>query len=204
MLYGGKYDSGKEYEDWGLLSDVLCLVTAYQSFISRKSNKDKDMHFYCLFCRPQMTAAISAAIEKRVQISCFRSKIIQRYWKKGKQELRAHEYLPEYLFLCAEKRLEHPAEISKLEGVRRMVGRSEQGYELAGQDLAFAKLLYGMGGTLGILKTRSAGNHLQPDRRAYPGFDGKIIRLDRRKGRALLRFIFDGKVQTVWVGVDTE
>ena len=63
-------------------------------------------------------------------------------------------------------------------------------------------VLYDMDGTLGILKAYQEGDRVKLDSHLYHGFEGEIIRLDRRKGRAQIRFDFDGREQKVWVGYD--
>ena len=59
-----------------------------------------------------------------------------------------------------------------------------------------------MDGQLGIMKAVKEGDSVRLAGELYHGFTGEIVRLDRRKGRAQIRFDFDGSVQNVWVGYD--
>ena len=160
------------------------------------------MHAYCIFCQTQKTEQIADAIEKILHIRCINAKIIQRYWRKGRQELRVHDYLPGYLFLYSEEPLEAYQDIARLQGVIRRLGSEDADYELTGSDYEFARMLYELDGTIGILKTVQVGDKVDLVRGLYQGFSGRIIRVDRRKGRCQIEFEFDGTVQNVWVGYE--
>lgn len=160
------------------------------------------MHAYCLFCQTQRCEEIAEAIRSITGYQCLVPRIVQRYWKKGQEEHRIHPYLPGYLFLYTEDPIDDFRNIRSITGVLRVLGLPENGYQLTGSDRAFADMLHQMDGTLGILKTCTVGDRVQIDASLYQGFCGEITRLDRRKGRAQIRFDFDGQIQNVWVGVD--
>ena len=160
------------------------------------------MHIYCLFCQTQRTRQIAEVIQATLDIQCISPKIVQRLWVKGEEQHKIHEYLPGYLFLYSETPIRSFGDIRPIEGVFRLLGSAESGYELAGADRAFAEILYDMGGTLGILQGLDTGDRVRLDSELYHGFSGEITRLDRRKGRAQIEFDFDGKAQKVWVGLD--
>ena len=164
------------------------------------------MHIYCVFCQTQKAAKVARFLEvvqKDIcRTRCISPKIVQRCWVRGKEELREHNYLPGYLFLYTEKPVSRFDQLRSVEGVLRILGRQEDGYELKGSDRSFAQMIYDMGGTIGILKTVQVGDQVRLDADLYSGFTGEVIKLDRRKGRAKIRFEFDGNIQTSWVGYE--
>ena len=160
------------------------------------------MYAYCLFCQTQRCEMIAETINSITDHRCFMPRIVQRYWLKGEALERIHPYLPGYLFLYTEEPVEDFGTIRSIAGVIRILGLEEQGYQLTGSDLAFARMLYQMDGCLGILKVRSVGDRVRIATELYEGFTGEIVRLDKRKRRAMIRFDFDGKEHHVWVAVD--
>ena len=52
------------------------------------------------------------------------------------------------------------------------------------------------------MKTYREGDRVRLARDMLGDFEGEIIKLDRRKGRALLQYSFDGNSYKVWVGYE--
>jgi transcription antitermination factor NusG len=52
------------------------------------------------------------------------------------------------------------------------------------------------------MKTYREGDRVKLARNMMGDFEGEIIKLDRRKGRALLEYNFDGNCYKVWVGYE--
>ena len=161
-----------------------------------------EQHIYCIFCETQRAEAIAGLINQVLPVRCISPKIVQRYWKQGREEHRIHQYLPGYLFMFSEEPIESFRDIFRFDGVLRVLGDNENGNELEGSDRIFAQMLRDMDGTLGIMKAVQEGDQVRLAGELYHGFTGEIVRLDKRKGRAQIRFGFDGHVQNVWVGYD--
>ena len=89
-----------------------------------------------------------------------------------------------------------------MEGVGRYLGERDDGYQLQGEDRSFAEMLYAHDGTIGIMKAYKEGDRVKLARDMLGDFEGEIIRLDRRKGRAQLQYNFDGNSYKVWVGYE--
>ena len=89
-----------------------------------------------------------------------------------------------------------------LDALNDCLGERREGYLLGGDDRRFAEMLYDNGGTIGILKAYEEGDRVKLSRDAFGGFEGEIIRLDRRKGRAQIRYTFDQTEYKVWVGYE--
>ncbi|MBQ6370615.1 MAG: hypothetical protein IJJ21_03425 [Firmicutes bacterium] len=162
----------------------------------------KQDYIYCIYCDTMKTDTIARLIEEVLQVRCISPKIVQRYWKKGECTHRVHDYLPGYLFMYAEEPVPSVRDVLRFPGVHRVLGEQEDGHVLSGADLAFARMLSDMDGTLGIMKALQEGDKVHLADGLYHGFSGEILKLDRRKGRAQIRFTFDGSIQNVWVGYD--
>lgn len=160
------------------------------------------MYAYCLFCNTVKCGMVAAAIRQKYGYEAFSPKIIQRKWVKGECFEEIRDYLPGYVFVFSERPVDDLRELYAMEGVLRCLGERENGYRLAGEDLRFAGMLHANGGVIGIMKAYREGDRVKLVRDAMGGFEGEIVRLDRRKGRAQIQFGFDGSQIRVWVGYE--
>lgn len=160
------------------------------------------MYSYCFFCNTVKCALVAAAITQKFGYAAWSPKIVQRKWVKGQCHEEIRDYLPGYVFVYTEAPIEDFREIRIMEGVLRFLGQRDDGYRLAGDDARFAEMLYAHGGTIGIMKTYREGDRVKLARDMLGGFEGEIVRLDRRKGRALIQYNFDGNSYKVWVGYE--
>ena len=161
------------------------------------------MYSYCLFCVTSRCDAIADAIRRKLGYVAFSPRIVQRKWIKGECFEEKRPYLPGYVFVFSEQPITDFREIRTMEGVGRYLGDREDGYRLKGDDRSFAEMLYNNGGVLGIMKVYREGERVRLLRGNMLGsFEGEIIKLDRRRGRALLQYSFDGGSYKVWVGYE--
>lgn len=160
------------------------------------------MYSYCFFCNTVKCALVAAAIRQKFGYVAFSPKIVQRKWIKGDCHEEIKDYLPGYVFVYAEHPITEFREIRLMEGVLRYLGERDDDYQLRGDDLRFAQMLYAHDGVIGIMKTYQEGDRVKLAQGAMGDFKGEIIKLDRRKGRALLRYNFDGNICNVWVGYE--
>ena len=160
------------------------------------------MYSYCVFCVTARREDVALALRRRYDWRVLTPRIIQRKWIKGVAHEVAHDYLPGYLFIYTETAIENPYALRRQDYVIRCLGSPEAGYVLQGSDLAFAEMLYGCDGTIGILKAYQEGDRVKLVEGALGRFEGEIIRLERHKGRAQIRYEFDGAVYKTWVGYD--
>ena len=160
------------------------------------------MYSYCLFCTTVKCQTIASAIRQKFGYTAFAPKIVQRKWVKGECFEEVRPYLPGYVFLYTQQPLTEFREIRMMEGVGRYLGERDDGYQLQGEDRSFAEMLYAHDGTIGIMKAYKEGDRVKLARDMLGDFEGEIIRLDRRKGRAQLQYNFDGNSYKVWVGYE--
>ena len=160
------------------------------------------MYCYCVFCVTVKCDMIASAIRQKFGFTAFSPKIVQRKWIRGECHEEIKPFLPGYVFIYTDEPLSQFREIRMMEGVGRWLGERERDYQLQGDDLKFAEMLHGHGGTIGIMKTYREGDRVKLAKGMMGDFEGEIIKLDRRKGRAQLQYNFDGSTYKVWVGYE--
>ena len=164
--------------------------------------RERRVYSYCFFCNTVKCEAVAAAMCQKFDCKAFSPKIVQRKWIKGTcyEEIRA--YLPGYVFVYAEEPIEDFREFHLMEGVLRHLGQRENDFQLMGDDRRFAEMLYAHDGVIGIQKAYEEGDRVKLVKEAFGGFEGEIVKLDRRKGRAQIQYVFDGSTYKVWVGYE--
>ncbi len=163
---------------------------------------EKKMYSYCLFCHSIKCESIALLLPQRMACRAISPKIVQRKWVKGSCIEEVKPYLPGYVFLYTDAPLSELAPLRSLDGVLRLLGREEEGYRLDSEDERFAHMLYANQGVIGILKAYEAGDRIRLTAGALPGYEGDILKVDRRKGRAQVLIRFDEKELKLWVGFD--
>ena len=156
---------------------------------------------YCLYCNTLKSEEVAAVIRQRFGIRVISPKIVQRKWVKGTPIEEVHNYLPGYLFLYMDAPELDTSALFRMGDVYRVLGERDQGYRLMGSDEAFAQMLADCDGTLGVLKAFKEGDRVKLVEGALGGVAVEIVKLDRR-GRALVRFDFDGSTMNTWVAYD--
>ena len=160
------------------------------------------MYSYCLFCNTVKSALVATAIRQKFGYIAYSPKIVQRKWIKGTCHEEIKDYLPGYVFVYTEEPITRFRELWQMEGLLRFLGRRESNYQLEGDDRRFAQMLYAHDGTIGIMRTYREGDRVKLARDMMGDFEGEIIKLDKRKGRAMLQYNFDGNSYKVWVGYE--
>ena len=159
------------------------------------------MNMYCLFCNSAKRAQVADNIRRQMGVRVLVPKILRRKWIKGIAFDTIQDYLPGYLFIYSDAPLEDFSQLFHMQDVYRVLGARDNGFRLTGTDLAFAEMLLEVDGTIGILKTYREGDRVKLVEGALGKVDGEIIKIDRR-GRALVRFGFDGANIQSWVTIE--
>ena len=160
------------------------------------------LYAYCIFCNTVKSDLDATVITQKYGYTAFSPKIVQRKWIKGKCFEEVKPYLPGYVFMYVEKPITQFREINILDGVLRFLGQRENGFQLTGDDRRFADMLYLQGGVIGIVKTYKEGDRVPIAKDLMGGFEGEIIKLEKRKGRCLVQYNFDNNTCQMWVGYD--
>ena len=141
-------------------------------------------------------------LSERTGCRAISPKIVQRKWVKGKCMEEVNDFLPGYVFLYTDEPIRDFRTLWTVEGVLRLLGRREEGYLLSGGDLRFANAVYVNDGVIGFFKAYEEGDRIRLADESLPGYEGDIIKVDRRKGRALIVIRFDNKEVRMWIGFD--
>ena len=160
------------------------------------------MACYCLFCNSTRCEAVASLLAKRMDCRAISPKIVQRKWIKGTCVEEVRDFLPGYVFLYTDASLRTFETLRTVDGVLRLLGRQEEGYRLCGEDLRFAQMLLGSEGRIGILPAYEVGDRIRLAAESLPGYEGEIVKVDRRKGRAQVLIRFDEKEIKLWAGFD--
>ena len=160
------------------------------------------MYVYCLFCVTQRCKVIARLMEVRGAERAFSPQIVRRQRKKGENREVQYDLLPGYVFIYSAERKTDYTEFYGMDGVIRRVGRRETGYELEGPDLDFAMKLYEKDGLVGSMKTCRIGDEVTLEDPLFNGCQGRITRIDYRKERARVDFVFDKMDCHTWISLD--
>ena len=128
--------------------------------------------------------------------------MVQSKWVKGELRQVTHDWLPGYIFLYSEKRLELNLIRYDVYGIIRCLGLNQSWGILEGEDEAFARLVLAHDGVIGKVKVAELGERVVIDDPLWAGVQGTITRLDRHRQRCCVSFRFDQQVRTVWVGYE--
>ena len=160
------------------------------------------MYAYCLFCLTQRCKVIAKLMEIRGVDRAFSPQIIRRQRKDGQNVKRLYDLLPGYVFLYSEERLTDYRLFCGMDGVIRRVGRRDDGYELEGPDLDFAMQLLEKDGLVGSMTVRREGEDVLLQDPLFNGCQGKITKIDWRKERARVDFVFEKNPCHAWISLE--
>jgi transcription antitermination factor NusG len=160
------------------------------------------MYAYCLFCQTQRCHAIASLLKKRGVNQAFSPQILKRQRKKGENQDISFDLLPGYVFVFSEQELVDASYFRGIDGIIRRLGRVEDRFQLQDGDLAFAMSLYEKDGIVGAMKAVRVGDQVQLEDPLFQGCQGKITRIDARKQRARVDFIFNAMPCFTWIACD--
>ena len=161
------------------------------------------MYAYCLFCVTQRCKVIAKLMEIRGAARAFSPQIVRRQRKKGVNEEVRYDLLPGYVFIYSEERMVDYQQFFGMDGVIRRVGRQQTGYELEGNDLDFAMKLLEKDGLVGAMRTYRIWDEVRLEDPLFNGCQGKVTRIDNRKQRARVDFVFDKMKCHTWIALDS-
>ena len=160
------------------------------------------MHVYCLFCRTQRCKVIAMLLEIRGIMRAFSLQVVRKQRRQGKNVEVLGDLLPGYIFLYSEQELLDYSAFSGIDGVIRRVGRAEEGYELSGPDREFALKLYEKDGLVGAVRAFRIGDTVELQDPLFRGCEGRLTKIDYRKERARVDFVFNNLKCHTWVTCD--
>ena len=160
------------------------------------------MFAYCLFCQTQRCSRIARLLEIRGMNRAFSPRILQRQRVKGENLRKLVDLLPGYVFVFSEEKLTDYTMFFGIDGVIRKVGQAEEGYELQGADREFAFELLEKNGLVGSMRIVKTGDEVTLDDPLFSNSQGKVTKIDYRKERARVDFVFRGISCHTWVALE--
>ena len=160
------------------------------------------MYYYCLFCRTQRCKIIARLLEIRGVSRAFSPQIVRRQRKEGVNEEVLFDLLPGYVFVYNETPLTEGSWYWGIDGVIRRIGRAQDLYQLVAGDLDFAQRLYEKDGLVGAMKAVHEGDAVRLEDPLFAGCEGKIVKIDYRKQRAKVEFVFNNNACSTWIACD--
>jgi len=161
------------------------------------------LHVYCLFCRTQRCRIIAELLEIRGINRAFSPQIIRNHRKMGQNIEKRFDLLPGYVFFFHDEPIESYQLFEKgIDGIIRRIGRPDDEYELQGPDREFALRLYEKDGLVGVMKVLNVGDTVTLEDPLFEGCEGKITRIDYRKQRARVEFVFNNTACHTWIACD--
>lgn len=160
------------------------------------------MYAYCLFCVTQRCKVIAKLMEIRGAARAFSPQIVRRQRKQGENRDVTFDLLPGYVFIFSEEKWTDYRQFFGMDGVIRRVGRRDDGYELEGADLDFAMRLLEKDGLVGAVQTCVTGDTVTLSDPLFNGCQGRVTKIDYRKERARVDFVFDKAPCHTWISLD--
>ncbi len=160
------------------------------------------MYIYCVFCATQRCDRIAEVLEACGVSRAFSPKIVRRQRRQGRNESVAYDLLPGYVFLYNDAEIPGLTEFRWIDGMIREVGRVEDRYELTGPDREFAEQLYEKQGLVGAMALIQSGETVALSDSLFNGSRGVVTKVDYRKQRVRVDFMFNDTPCHTWVAID--
>lgn len=160
------------------------------------------MHVYCLFCQTQRCRAIASWLEKTRVCRAITPQITMRERIKGKNCDVLCDMLPGYVFLFSEKEIRDFSSLHQINGLIRVLGTVETGMELYGTDAEFALRLFRQDGVINGVKVFRTGDRVRLADPLFAACEGRISKVDNRKKRAKIDFVFNGLNCSTWAAMN--
>lgn len=162
------------------------------------------MYTYCLFCQTQRCKVIAQLLEILGVERAFSPQIVRRLRKKGANVDVAYDLLPGYVFLYTEEEIVDPRFFYGIDGIIRRIGRTEEGWQLQGADREFALQLLEKDGQVGTQRVFQEGEQVMLTDPLFLGCQGRVTRIDYRKRRARVDFVFNGTDCHTWIAFELD
>jgi len=170
--------------------------------MSEEARSGGFVYAYCIFCRTQRCKMIARLLEIKGVQKAFSPQILQKHRYKGENKVEMRDLLPGYVFFFHPQPLTDYTILLGIDGVIRRIGRADELYQLQGPDRAFALSLLDKQGQVGLMRTVEVGEVVQLEDPLFASVKGRVTKLDRRKERARVDFVFNGSPCYTWVALE--
>ena len=169
------------------------------------------MVIYCLFCEPGKGDYVRRAAMALFDCRAIYPKQIQ-HRRKAAQKSRnnpkgvseeyrnvARDLLPGYVFLYFEGETPSIWRLNRMDSVLRCLSDSAGGFELTGNDEAFAMMLLEKNGIIGKTMVYQEGDRIRICEGAFKNVPAKILKVDRRNNLMQVEILFARQPVKTWL-----
>ncbi|MDD3409961.1 MAG: hypothetical protein PHY12_04045 [Eubacteriales bacterium] len=155
---------------------------------------------YCLFCETGQEDRVKLLCELRIGAKALTLKAERRQIYHGQRRETLGRLLPGYVFVYSETECE-PYRLRSLEHVLRVL---ELGGDrtLHNDDLRFARWVWQCGGLVQMSSALREGDHIRIVQGPLKEYEGDIVWVDKRKGKAKVRVKTESMDLTLWMFFD--
>ena len=158
---------------------------------------DHEYNCYCLFVRSGSELEVADSINERGGPFAALAPVRKIHEKRrGEWTERTKALLPGYVFVYADKSIQDPY-TKRVDHMYRILRYDSEMHRLLGTDLEYALWIMKNDGEIGCSKILELGDEIRVIEGPLLDCMGKVVRLDKHKRRATVKFDFDGKIRTV-------
>ena len=168
--------------------------------MSENAASGAPIRYGCLFCRVGTEESVVRTVTERLpNVDAVRLTKVRRRYTPGQVREETVSLLPGYVFVRAPE--DYPLFYrAKLPGVHRVLSDTEGRWQLHGTDAEFAQRAFGTQGVIGLSQAYFEGGRIRVCGGFLQGYEGNILRVNKRRGTAQVRLTLDQKEILVWLG----
>lgn len=172
-----------------------------QSFMDDEAREDGDA-YGCIFCLTGAEDAVAGQLRLLAEVSeAFVVKKVQHKSEDGVKSHTERVMLPGYVFFRADESADGYRILRSIDSAIRLLTYGSH-WALRGDDLTFAKWVFGHDGTLGLSKAYMAGDRVVIESGPLKELEGVIQKVDRHNRNGLVRIEFAGRQINVWLAFE--
>ena len=164
---------------------------------------DTEYEYACVYCRTGAEQTVAAGIEA---LFPYAETLIVRkqthFRQNGRLILQERVLFPGYVFCRIPAGCDCLYRVRQLYDVFSLLTDTEGSWCLTGPDRAFAEGLYRAHGLVTLSQAYFEGDRIRIVSGTLTGYEGNIIRVNRRHQTCEVRFTVQGHVMHAWVGYE--
>lgn len=160
------------------------------------------IRYGCLFCRVGAEESVVQTVTERLEnVDAIRLTKVRRRYTAGQVREETVSLLPGYVFVRAPE--DYPLFFrAKVPNVHRVLTDTEGRWQMQGADEEFVRRTFEAQGVIGLSQAWFEGDRIRVSSGFLQGYDGNILRVNKRRGTAQVRLMLDQKEILVWLGYE--
>ena len=157
-------------------------------------------YIQCLFCVTGREAGVVRTLEKTEGVLAVFPQKVKPVWVKNDWVEELFPLFPGYVFVYSHSLIPY-ATLCADRNVLRVLTYDKEGNEscLNGPDRAFAEMLLRTDGVVGTLSAVQEGSYVRVNEGALRDFNGRVVKVDKRKRLAKVEMDILGDRRAVWL-----